>query len=277
MPGCPARWGKSLPWPLAHQGGHPARLIPWGPGRLAWPRWVLCWLKPENSGTVGPRPTQYPSVQLKAYHCMIASGAGRCVMQLHQLYPQTCIWKLPKTCKIPILEGAPYHWGYTASPGRKTMSMPSSALPLLSNPPIFMNHILVSGFGHLARHILFRQHGICPPDLYLCSGGGEVSFVPKSWICWHVACRDFFWPTTKTFSKRVLEGKGAWYTAKRWYSKRASSNAMDKARKKMLSVVLKAKPILICHHLGPLLIPLHSKGLQILKLLGAQANPLSLK
>ena len=45
----------------------------------------------------------------------------------------------------------------------------------------------------------------------------------------------------------------------------------------MLGMVPKAAPILICCHLGPLLIPLHGEGLQLLQLLGAQISPLSLK
>ena len=47
--------------------------------------------------------------------------------------------------------------------------------------------------------------------------------------------------------------------------------------KKMLGTVQKAAPILICLCLNPLLVPLHGEGLQLLQLLGAQTNTLSLE
>ena len=69
-----------------------------------------------------------------------------------------------------------------------------------------------------------------------------------------MAYRDFFWPAAKTFAKRVSEGAGVWRMAKRWHSRRASPKGMDKAPKKMLGMVQKAVPILLCCYLGPLLI-----------------------
>ena len=45
----------------------------------------------------------------------------------------------------------------------------------------------------------------------------------------------------------------------------------------MLGMVQEATPILICHCLGLLLVPLHGEGLQLLQLLGAQSNPLGLE
>ena len=47
-------------------------------------------------------------------------------VQLHQLCPQTGTWKVPETCKEPILEGAPYHYDHLVSLGH-------GAIPALSS------------------------------------------------------------------------------------------------------------------------------------------------
>ena len=208
--GCsPGKIEPINPWPPAHPDGCLARLSPWDSGRVASPRWVLCWLSPNGSATRGPRPTCCPSGRPLAYPHIAANSTGRCTMQLNQFHPQIGTWKVPKTWIMPILEGAPYCWGHPASPGHKAMSVSSPVLPRLSKPPTLVNIILVVGFTCPAGCIQLQQHGICLLTLYLHGGGREGSFIPKSQICWHVTSRDFFWPTTKIFTKWVLDRTGA--------------------------------------------------------------------
>ena len=48
---------------------------------------------------------------------------------------------------------------------------------------------------------------------------------------------DFFWPATKTFTRIVSEGAGAWCSAKMWCSTWASPTGMDESPKKILGTV----------------------------------------
>ena len=64
--------------------------------------------------------------------------------------------------------------------------------------------------------------------------------------------------------------------ARRWCSRWASMNRIDKARKKMLGAVYQTPLILIYYSLAPLHILLCGKHLQLLQLLRAQACPFSL-
>ena len=76
--------------PLATSSGeHPARLPPWATGRVAWPRWALCWLSPGSSGTLGPTPACCFSGPLLACLSMALNGTRRHATWLLQQFPQT--------------------------------------------------------------------------------------------------------------------------------------------------------------------------------------------
>ena len=148
----------------------------------------------------------------------------------HQLCPQIGTWRVPKTCKEPILEGVPYHYGYLVSLSPGAMPMPFPALLLPSQPPVDL--VLVEFSAWPSGHLQFWQHGVCPKALHLRGGGGRGSSIPKSWTYQHAASSDFFWPATETFAKMVSDWAGMWWIAKMWPSKWASLTRMNEAPKK---------------------------------------------
>ena len=116
---------------------------------------------------------------------------------------------------------------------------------------------------------------VCTRKLFTCMVGveGEVPCQsPRYANMWPPG--TFFGPPLRPLLRGSWRGQGCSTQLRGGAAGRLAQIEWTKPKKAM-GAVQKAMPIFICHFLGPLLILLHSEGLQILQLLGSQMNPLS--